>query len=35
MISDESLKAIFISNFQFFKQYPIVIGMTGTVGGEE
>ena len=34
-LSDESLKAVFISNMNFFKLYDNLNGMTGTIGGQE
>eukprot|EP01061_Rhynchopus_euleeides_P025831 TRINITY_DN4201_c0_g1_i5.p1 TRINITY_DN4201_c0_g1~~TRINITY_DN4201_c0_g1_i5.p1 ORF type:complete len:4192 (+),score=1134.89 TRINITY_DN4201_c0_g1_i5:1299-12578(+) len=34
-LSDESLKAVYISNMAFFKRYGNLYGMTGTVGGIE
>ncbi|CAF0927919.1 unnamed protein product [Rotaria sordida] len=34
-VNDESLKAVFISNMNFFKIYENLNGMTGTIGGQE
>jgi len=34
-LSDESLKAVFISNMNFFKLYDSLNGMSGTVGDQE
>ncbi|CAF3446708.1 unnamed protein product [Rotaria socialis] len=34
-LSDESLKAVFISNMNFFKLYDTLNGMSGTVGDQE
>ncbi|CAF4251043.1 unnamed protein product, partial [Rotaria magnacalcarata] len=34
-LSDKSLKAVFISNMNFFKLYDNLNGMTGTIGGQE
>jgi hypothetical protein len=32
-LTDESLKAVFISNINYFKRYKNINGMTGTIGG--
>lgn len=33
-LSDESLKAVFMSNMSFFKRYQYINGMTGTIGDQ-